>query len=389
MNKKDIYTYEEYLSLISQVKKCITTEKDMNYFEIMGQPHYENVVSNILKFFFDPQGEHGFKDIWLRSLLSCVDEKFIISDSIVIEDIFREQTTDNGKRMDLIIITPNDVIVIENKIYSCVQNPLKDYKEWVNKYYGKKDNKIFIILSLREHSEKDEFINITYKELFKRIQKAESEESYKNCLDKIHNKWVIFKNEFINNIKALGERLIMNKEWQEVLKTFNEKTTLDIFDNFITNYRVDIERKSELLKTIKRNIQIECNVNYHNRGIYNASMSFDHSNTSKYVSAWFDFIDNDGHILVIEFYFKINNPLYLYLNIFKRGLIGATYENEKNDLNSAFEHLTLRNDWSDWGNYLELKQYDFSKYSSITDLQSIVENDIYLILKELSTIRTN
>ena len=50
-------------------------EKPLNYFSVSGYPHYENVVSNILSFFFDPEKEHDFGDLWIKSLFECYNEK--------------------------------------------------------------------------------------------------------------------------------------------------------------------------------------------------------------------------------------------------------------------------------------------------------------------------
>lgn len=47
-------------------------------FEIAGYPHYENVCSNILVFFLQPDAAHGLKDLCLKSLLQlvgCEDEQ--------------------------------------------------------------------------------------------------------------------------------------------------------------------------------------------------------------------------------------------------------------------------------------------------------------------------
>ncbi len=45
------------------------------FFDVSGFPHYENVISNILAFFFDVNEEHGLKDLWLKSLFECYNIK--------------------------------------------------------------------------------------------------------------------------------------------------------------------------------------------------------------------------------------------------------------------------------------------------------------------------
>ena len=62
--------YKKFVELINLFKShhfSIKEEKETNIFDITGYPHYENVASNILKFFFDTNEVHGYRDLWLRS----------------------------------------------------------------------------------------------------------------------------------------------------------------------------------------------------------------------------------------------------------------------------------------------------------------------------------
>ena len=49
----------------------VLPKRKETFMTISGYPHYENVVSNILKFFFE-DNEHGMKNLWVRSLLETV-----------------------------------------------------------------------------------------------------------------------------------------------------------------------------------------------------------------------------------------------------------------------------------------------------------------------------
>ena len=60
----------EKASLISDEPR-----RQKNYFEVAGFPHYENVASSILAFFFDTNEEHGLRDLWIRSLMECYQLK--------------------------------------------------------------------------------------------------------------------------------------------------------------------------------------------------------------------------------------------------------------------------------------------------------------------------
>ena len=42
------------------------------FMEIAGYPHYENVCSNFLAFFFDPEGPHGLGSLFLDALFDSL-----------------------------------------------------------------------------------------------------------------------------------------------------------------------------------------------------------------------------------------------------------------------------------------------------------------------------
>lgn len=50
-------------------------KKEKTFMEVSGYPHYENVCSNILSFYFNPNEEHRLNDIVLKSLLSTIKNK--------------------------------------------------------------------------------------------------------------------------------------------------------------------------------------------------------------------------------------------------------------------------------------------------------------------------
>jgi len=92
--------------------------------EIAGFPHYENVCSNILKYFIDPQKEHGLTNLVLNSVLECINENIELSSECESVSVMREVVTKNSKRLDLLVISNNYVIGIENKIYHILNNDL-------------------------------------------------------------------------------------------------------------------------------------------------------------------------------------------------------------------------------------------------------------------------
>ena len=142
---------------------------DPSIFDISGYPHYENVCSNVLAFYLDPQREHGLGNLLLTSLLELADAPF---DGIHDVKIQREYPTISGGRLDLLITSRTHVVGIENKIFHHLANDLPDYLNTVNQVACGRTS-VHIVLSARKVKIKDEktlFKNITYTDLWARIQ---------------------------------------------------------------------------------------------------------------------------------------------------------------------------------------------------------------------------
>lgn len=69
--------YSSFQRILEESKKFKIEFKneEPNYFSVSGYPHYENVISNILSFFFDYNEKHQLGDLWLKSLLNCYSKK--------------------------------------------------------------------------------------------------------------------------------------------------------------------------------------------------------------------------------------------------------------------------------------------------------------------------
>lgn len=103
-------------------------ERRPTFMEISGYPHYENVCSNILVFFFDPSEPHGLGTLFLDALASigCIKEPDWSTGADIQVD--REVVTSSGNRIDLLIKSHSHAILIENKIFAGTDyNPLGDY----------------------------------------------------------------------------------------------------------------------------------------------------------------------------------------------------------------------------------------------------------------------
>jgi len=194
--------YTMYKEMLNSLKR-IDTEKNKTtktFMEVSGYPHFENVASNILSFFFTSDEEHGLNDLFFRSLI----EILIQEDSIQSHSVFaeREYATLKNNRIDIVLSNDTYVIGIENKLYSGVQNDLIDYKDTINKIAIDEDKvPLYVLLTLRDEKNialSNSFMNVTYNELF--ISVKNNLGSYIESAD---NTWLIYLKDFMKTIYEL------------------------------------------------------------------------------------------------------------------------------------------------------------------------------------------
>ena len=181
-----------------------TVAIEPTFLDISGFPHYENVCSNILQFFFQTNEAHGMGDLFIQALLKTVGEN--ISNSILVNEVVREQPTPSGKRLDIVITTDDYVVGIENKIYAVLTNDLADYSTYLQSILtGRKLKRI--VLSINPIVTYSGFVNITYKELFKSVDSLMG-----NYWQSSNRKFMDYLNDFMQNIRRLEGAPSMNSD---------------------------------------------------------------------------------------------------------------------------------------------------------------------------------
>jgi hypothetical protein len=155
-----------------------------NLYDILGVQNKEVINSRVLAYFFNPEEEHSFESLFFDSLVEIIEEKkgsetdvslFSGAFEVSTEDatIYAEGTDQQNKRIDISIIGEDWSIIIENKLYHQLANPLKAYWEHAK---SQTKNVIGIVLSLDAKSEKEcneddvKFINVTHEELINKVQ---------------------------------------------------------------------------------------------------------------------------------------------------------------------------------------------------------------------------
>jgi hypothetical protein len=280
--------YEELLKAdLKVIPKKVTT-----LFDIAGFPNYETVMSNFYSFYLDPNGQHGFNDLFISALSDIIERKTkglsVIANSKICYTE-REVNTDNGKYIDIVVREPSEsddrvenAIIIENKVDASVYNDLMEYYNSikVNK------NKIGVVLSLRQEADlPEEFINITHDEFINQVEQSSG--SY--FLNADLKQTVILK-EFIQNIKSMSQTKDLKEHY-----------------DFFFKHQDKIKKISDLYSTIKSDIfkQVDdvcekLNLGLKLQGRYSSQLRYFFSKTAPvYFTIWLDNLFNgDGEIYI-------------------------------------------------------------------------------------------
>jgi len=200
---------KQFEQLVEEFKRLPKlSQSNPTYMEIAGYPHYENVCSNVLSFFFDTKQSHDLNDLVIKSLLDTVDETISNKYDLTTFDIIREFYTDKGNRIDLVIELDELVIAIENKIFHHLNNELIDYQKTITKRYSNK-KVVFIVLSLKKETIiNSDFVSVIYDDFFKNIKK-----NIGDYLFTAHHHYINLLRDFITTIENLYKMEPINKEY--------------------------------------------------------------------------------------------------------------------------------------------------------------------------------
>jgi hypothetical protein len=198
----------QFDELLEGLKKLPPLQpKEMTFMEIAGYPQFENVCSNILAFYLNPNNEHGFGTLLLDALAKVINEEIATNEQSI--QAIREVITDGKKRIDLVIESDDYVLAIENKIFAGIDNPFQDYSEYLEKL--SKGRKIYKVL-LSFHTVQESpflygFKPVSYEPFLKEVTK--NIESYSQTALKTH---LTFLKDFIQTMQNLRGNTSMDSK---------------------------------------------------------------------------------------------------------------------------------------------------------------------------------
>lgn len=209
-------------------------EPPITFLEIMECENKELVSSNLLAFFLDNRKPHQLNDLCLKTLLSLYSSEYD-DKSFSVRKIDKEFSTDNG-RIDILIETMEELIVIENKIYHTANNDFEDYEssakdkiKEIHKKEGRKLNLVKILLGLKNENTPFKFIShLDF------VNKLEIQLKH----NKTHNDYTLLLNQYIDTMNKKNPDSKTSKE----IKTMNKKSA-----DFIRKNLKELE-KLEIIK---------------------------------------------------------------------------------------------------------------------------------------------
>ena len=232
-----------------------------NFFDITGIRNKEVINSRVLSYFLNPKEEHGFNTLFYDAILELIEKKKHEHNPAIDLNVFNgdfeiteEEATSNAierddkkKRIDLLLTGGDWAIIIENKLYHDVINPLHTYWD-----HTKQTHKIGIILSLFEVDKNKckvpnrgiSYINITHQEFIDSVSKQFSFTSnynetslfyLKEYFKTIETHYSTKRNIPIMN-KSVNELISQKEKINKLLQTIDE-TNKSILETVANTFR--------------------------------------------------------------------------------------------------------------------------------------------------------
>ena len=248
MNSKathDLNSVENYLELLLAFRALPETKHSRTFLEVSGFPHYENVCSNILRFYFDSSAEHGLKDLLLKAFLRLVGEGELAIPDKVLPD--REYPAEDQQRIDLVINCENFTIGIENKINHWEANDFENYARVIDRLgLKKKTIKAVLCLNKDENQEppKGGFRRFTYGELWKQVQAMLGD-----YISRADPKWVTCLLDFMETTNNLAGNNMENKKLDQFFIKNN-----DLLEQMVGEREAFLGRLRQKVESLKATI---------------------------------------------------------------------------------------------------------------------------------------
>ncbi|MDE0206474.1 MAG: PD-(D/E)XK nuclease family protein [Candidatus Tectomicrobia bacterium] len=180
------------------------------FMEVAGYPYYENVCSNILAFFLYPTHPHKLGMLFLEALARVADIQDL--EGMSNSQVEREVRTEAGNSIDILIESDSHAVLVENKIFAGVNNPLAEYAAFLEAKEQAHKHKLLLTLEPTDAGTEHGFENITYEKLLNEIRALLGR--YAGNAD---SGYLTFLLDFLNTLDNLQGGEVMNAEFVDFL----------------------------------------------------------------------------------------------------------------------------------------------------------------------------
>lgn len=359
-------------------------ERKKAFLEIIGLSHLEAVSSKALAFFFDSDGVHQLKDLCVQALYDYILDRAKSENELAIstQSVEREVSTDDGSRIDIVIDTYDDLIIIENKLFHTVNNPFESYVNYGKLRRGER-NGHYIILGIHKPE--------TLPEHFKFISHFDLADAIRNRLGDYlmdaDQHYVTLLVDYLHALDDFNPNSRIGKMEQAIVNFFGENHSLltDVYyakQHFINYAEQQIQKMKSQLDLEKSTL-----LNYDE---YSEDVEEDPDNY------WLGYNTNsqvfNSHTIAIQqemgFYFSLGcYTRGVFLTLAYYGNLNNKRKTPENCLNKLREiadslgivEYSNMDDYADDAEYLILKQFKWNESA-----ESVV-NQILPTIKQIET----
>ena len=307
----------------------IKERSGMTFLEIAKCPHLENVWSNILSFYLNPNKEHNLFELILKSVFETANKEVTINNFKNIQ-VKTEYPTILGKRIDIVVFADNFILGIENKVNAGLYNDLEDYSNTIEDLAKPQDIPVYkIVLSKNKNNPSNGFINIIYSDLIKNIKKNIGDfTAYSDT------KYLIFLFDFLKNIEndINSQSMIDNLE---VINFFhNNIDKVNRLLEYHNKFNSDLVLKLDIIHSHVKQNKIYTQLTGPGRFTWRGFQLIKYNVVVNDISLFFQ-VGISNYKLVSHYWFSSDKYHYLTSKLEKEGIKEATYEYEETPENIA------------------------------------------------------
>lgn len=220
MRKLSENEIQKYENLLFKAKEYKIPEKELTIFDTALKNHHENPTTELLSFFLDPEQKHGLETSFYDGFIDAIKhyDEYKLFEFGQIITLETQQSTQDGKYIDLWIETDTALIIVEVKVHHIQNNPFKNYIKWaesklkeINKDRTDLESKkrlVPLILSPNGKSNISGWTGISFTDFTEMVQSTLGFQIIKNPL----SKWALFARDFLLHLNSFNELLDTDME---------------------------------------------------------------------------------------------------------------------------------------------------------------------------------